>query len=190
MPGRYRWLPVAVGLLIATPIRAEETASADAWLASIARRLEADLQSTACIGGLDVPACQTRLIRIVDSALDFGGLADAMLSGLPVPEAQAERARFRTALRGMLVGLWRGRLSGEAEVGLRLGRVDGGRVKTTLTHGGDAYEVELELSGAHGGPRIINISVDGADLVHTWRPRFRHTLEHGGWGKLIERLER
>jgi ABC-type transporter MlaC component len=129
-----------------------------------------------------------RLVAIVDAAADFARIADSTLRGLDAPTDPAERDRFRAAFRERLLSLWKRRLHGEPRVELRLVEGAAERPRLTVRRGGETFEVELTVATTADGPRIVDVAIDGAGLVATWRPRIAHTLERAGWAEVLERL--
>lgn len=176
---------VALALLLFSSTAAAEPD----WLDRAVRDARRSLSATVCLGGLEASGCRHRLLGLLERVADFDALAAAVLSGLDAPEAPAERARFRDALRAALVRSWERRLTGSAAVTLRVVDASGDRATLRLERGRDAVDVALWLGDTAAGPRIVNVGIDGADIVHTWRPRVARMLRDESWAALIAALE-
>ncbi|GMV43793.1 MAG: hypothetical protein AMXMBFR64_55090 [Myxococcales bacterium] len=177
---------VVAYLLSAPPLAEADPAS---WLDRVVAEGTRHLGSTVCLGGLEATGCRHRLITLLDASADFDALAASVLRGLDAPEAPEERARFREALRGVLVRTWERRLQGSARVGVRVLDVALNRATVRLTRGRDSIDVALTLVSAADGPRIANVGIDGADVVGTWRPRVAQLLREGTWDTMIFALQ-
>lgn len=180
------WVVVAC-LLAPAPLTKADPAS---WLDGVVAQGTRHLSSTVCLGGLEATGCRHRLIALLDASADFDALAALVLRGLGTPEVPEERARFRDALRRVLVRTWERRLQGSARVAIQVLEVAQERASVRLTRGRDSVDVALTLVTAADGPRIANVGIDGSDVVGTWRPRVAQLLREGTWDAMISALER
>lgn len=160
------------------------------WVQGAVRDARRALGATVCLGGLEAAGCRHRLLALLDRLADFDALAGAVLRGLDAPVDAAERRRFRDALRARLVRTWERRLTGSAALDLEVVAATPLSATLRLVRGGDDVEVTLWLGATPAGPRITNVGVDGADVVHTWRPRIARLLREEGWPEVLASLER
>lgn len=198
MPPAFVHLILALVVASApTPVRGEPAprppdarGAATGWVDGLVAEAQRHLGSTVCLGGLEATGCRHRLLGLLDEAADFDALAAAVLSGLDAPDAPRELARFRDALRAVLVRTWERRLTGSARLAVEVLETTPDAATLRLGRGRDSVHVVLTLVETPNGPRVANVGVDGADIVHTWRPRIAQLLREGSFEAMIDALQR
>lgn len=142
------------------------------------------------------PDARRRAVRaIVDETFDFQEAARRTLGRHWAALTVEDRARFVRLFVNLIDRAYLRRVDGWD--GGRLAVVDdtvegdGATVRSTLTGtDGSTMPVTCGLRrGADGRWRVVDVSVDGASLLGSYRAQFARLIERGGVEHLLERLE-